>query len=175
MDRRAGIRKLAPGAPALTMAAVLVLALPARAQQVTGTPGSADATTTVSAGKHTIVFDFKYDGPGPGKGGTGVLSVDGKEAARKTIPHTIPLLMAIYETFDVGLDTRTPVDFTYQLPFRFTGTIDKLTFNLGPIHLSEAEKKTAGKAIAIAKDWPRLKTTQEITQWARIISPSAFL
>ena len=34
-------------------------------------------------GKHTIVFDFKYDGPGPGKGGTGVLSVDGKELARK--------------------------------------------------------------------------------------------
>ena len=30
-------------------------------------------------GKHTIVFDFKYDGPGPGKGGTGVFSVDGKE------------------------------------------------------------------------------------------------
>jgi arylsulfatase A-like enzyme len=37
-------------------------------------------------GKHTIVFDFKYDGPGPGKGGTGVLTVDGKELARKTIP-----------------------------------------------------------------------------------------
>ncbi len=28
-------------------------------------------------GKHTIVFDFKYNGPGPGKGGTGVLTVDG--------------------------------------------------------------------------------------------------
>ena len=58
-------------------------------------------------GKHTIVFDFKYDGPGPGKGGTGVLTVDGKELARKTIPHTIPLLMSIDETFDVGIDTRT--------------------------------------------------------------------
>ena len=49
-------------------------------------------------GKHTIVFDFKYDGPGPGKGGTGVLSVDGKEVDRKTIEHTIPLLMPIDET-----------------------------------------------------------------------------
>ena len=39
-------------------------------------------------GKHTIVFDFKYDGPGPGKGGTGVMTVDGKEFAKKTIPHT---------------------------------------------------------------------------------------
>ncbi len=57
-------------------------------------------------------------GPGPAKGGTGVLSVDGKEVARKTIEHTIPLLMSIDETFDVGLDTRTPVDFSYEVPFR---------------------------------------------------------
>ena len=71
--------------------------------------------SALSAGKHTIVFDFKYDGPGPGKGGTGVLSVDGKEVDRKTIAHTIPLLMAIDETFDVGVDTRTPVDdFAYE-------------------------------------------------------------
>ncbi len=40
--------------------------------------------SSLKAGKHTIVFDFKYNGPGPGKGGTGVLSVDGKELARKT-------------------------------------------------------------------------------------------
>src|SRR4029077_16642851 len=52
-------------------------------------------------GKHTIVFDFKYDGPGPGKGGTGVLSVDGNQVAKKTIPHTIPFIMAIDETFDI--------------------------------------------------------------------------
>jgi arylsulfatase len=64
----------------------------------------ADALTP---GKHTILFDFKYDGPGFGKGGTGVLSVDGKEVDRKTIPHTIPFLMTIDESFDVGVDTRT--------------------------------------------------------------------
>ena len=44
----------------------------------------------LAAGKHTIVFDFKSDGPGLGKGGTGVLSVDGKEVARKTMEHTHP-------------------------------------------------------------------------------------
>ena len=78
------------------------------------------------------MFDFKYDGPGPGKGGTGVFTVDGKEFARKTIPHTIPILMSIDETFDIGSDTRTGVDDSYKLPFRFTGTIDKLTYKLGP-------------------------------------------
>jgi hypothetical protein len=103
-------------------------------------------------GQHTIEFDFKYDGPGPGKGGTGVLSVDGKELAKKTIKHTIPLMMSIDETFDVGLDTRTGVDHSYELPFKFTGTIDKLTFKLGASQLSEVEKKTAAKAIAAAHD-----------------------
>jgi arylsulfatase A-like enzyme len=103
-------------------------------------------------GQHTIVFDFKYDGPGPGKGGTGVLSVDGKELAKKSIKHTIPLLMSIDETFDVGLDTRTGVDNSYELPFKFTGTIDKLTFELGPSQLSEVEEKVAAHALAAAHD-----------------------
>ena len=83
------------------------------------------------------MFDFKYDGPGPGKGGTGVMTVDGKEFASKTMPHTIPFLMSIDETFDVGSDTRTAVDDSYELPFRFTGTIDKLTYKLGPDRLAK--------------------------------------
>jgi arylsulfatase A-like enzyme len=103
-------------------------------------------------GQHTIVFDFKYDGPGPGKGGTGVLSVDGKELSKKTIKHTVPLMMNIDETFDVGLDTRTGVDNSYELPFKFTGTINKLTFELGPSQLSEVEDKAAAHAMATAHD-----------------------
>jgi len=112
-----------------------------------------ESLSPLRTGQHTIVFDFKYDGPGPGKGGTGVLSVDGKEVARKTIPHTIPMIMAIDETFDVGIDTRTSVDdLAYELPFRFTGTIDKLNYKLGPEQLSEPDKEAAAKAIARAKD-----------------------
>jgi arylsulfatase A-like enzyme len=106
----------------------------------------------LSAGKHTLVFDFKYDGPGPAKGGLGVLTVDGKELARKTVAHTIPLLLTIDETFDVGIDTRTGVDDSYQLPFRFTGTIDKLTVKLGPSQLSAADQKAAAEALARAHD-----------------------
>jgi arylsulfatase len=103
-------------------------------------------------GKHTLVFDFKYDGPGPGKGGTGVLKVDGRELARKTIEHTIPLLMSIDETFDIGVDTRTAVDDSYELPFRFTGKIDKLTFNLGPEQLTEEDQAKMREALARARD-----------------------
>ena len=103
-------------------------------------------------GKHTIAFAFKYDGPGPGKGGEGVLKVDGNEIARKKIPHTIPLLMTVDETFDVGSDTRTAVNDDYKLPFRFTGTIDKLTFNLGPEQLTDADRKAIAERLARARD-----------------------
>jgi Sulfatase len=101
----------------------------------------------ISPGKHQLVFALKYDGPGPGKGGTGVLSVDGNVLARKTIPHTMPLVVTFFEAFDVGVDTRTAVDQSYELPFRFTGKIDKLTIKVGPSQLSEAEKQTAAETI----------------------------
>ena len=107
-----------------------------------------EGLSSLDEGKHTIVFDFKYNGPGPGKGGTGVLSVDGKEVARKTIEHTIPLLMSIDETFDIGLDTRSPVDFNYEVPFAFTGTIDKLNFKLGPSQLNAEDQKKVDDALA---------------------------
>jgi hypothetical protein len=103
---------------------------------------------SLSAGKHTVVFDFKYDGPGPGKSGTGVLSVDGKEADRKTIPHSIPLMMTIDETFDIGLDTRSPVDFSYDVPFRFNGTINRLNYKLGPEQLAAEDQKKVQDAVA---------------------------
>ena len=108
--------------------------------------------SSLKAGKHTITFDFKYNGPGPGKGGTGVLSVDGKELARKTIEHTIPLIMTADETFDIGIDTRTPVDDSYKVPFRFNGTINKVTFRLGPEQLTADDKAAAAKALAAARD-----------------------
>ena len=60
-------------------------------------------------GKHTIVFDWKMEPKGPplGRGGTGTLSVDGKQVAQKSLPRTQPFTWAWDETFDVGLDTGT--------------------------------------------------------------------
>jgi arylsulfatase len=107
----------------------------------------------LSAGKHTIVFDFKYDGPGFAKGGSGVLKVDGKDVASLKIPHTIPALLTIDETFDVGVDTRTSVDDRdYEVPFSFTGKIAKLTFKLGPTQLTSAEQKLFQYALARANN-----------------------
>ncbi len=78
--------------------------------------------------------------------------MDGKELASKKIAHTIPLIMTVDETFDVGLDTGTGVDGSYQLPFKFTGTIDKLTFKLGPSQMTVEEQKAAADAVALATD-----------------------
>jgi arylsulfatase len=107
----------------------------------------------LTPGKHTIVFDFKYDGPGFGKGGTGVLKVDDQEVANNTAPHTAPFLLTIDETFDVGIDTRTPVDDKdYQVPFRFTGKLNKLTFKLGPTQLTSDDQQIIQHARATAHD-----------------------
>jgi arylsulfatase len=107
----------------------------------------------LAAGKHAVVFDFKYDGPGFGKGGTGVLSVDGKEVVSRKVPHTIPFLMTIDETFDIGTDSRTPVDDRdYQVPFRFTGRITKLTIKVGPEQLVAADRKAIQDRLATVRD-----------------------
>ena len=107
---------------------------------------------SLKPGKHTIEFDFTYDGPGIAKGGTGVMKVDGRVLATQKLEHTIPFLLPPDETFDVGVDTRTGVDSTYKIPFQFTGKIDRLTIKLGPTQLAEADQIKVREAIARAKD-----------------------
>jgi arylsulfatase A-like enzyme len=107
----------------------------------------------LTPGKHTIVFDYTYDGPGVAKGGSGVLKVDGNEVATGKQANSIAFLEVSDETFDIGIDLRTGVnDKDYQVPFPFNGTIDKLTVNLGPSQLAPAEQKSAGEAAARARD-----------------------
>ncbi len=107
----------------------------------------------LTAGKHTIVFALKYDGPGIAKGATGVLKVDGNEVRTLQMPKTVPFIFPPNESFDVGIDTRTGVnDQDYLVPFAFNGTIDKLTFNLGPTKLTSDENQTIQHALNKAGD-----------------------
>lgn len=93
------------------------------------------AAQALAAGRHTLVFDFALVQQGEvpfGHGGTGVLTVDGTEAAKLTLPHTTPFTFAWDETFDVGQDTGTPVDDAdYQVPALFTGKIGSIAVDLG--------------------------------------------
>jgi hypothetical protein len=104
----------------------------------------------LTPGRHTIVLDFKYDGPGFGKGGSGVLKVDDRAVAYKQIPRTVPSIMTIDETFDVGVDTRTPVDDTdYQVPLRLHRKALKAEIRQ---QLSSEDRQTVGSGRATAHD-----------------------
>lgn len=106
----------------------------------------------IPPGKHILEFSFKYEGAGAetlafnsfsgiGRGGLGELKLDGKVVASKQMKRTLPLILQWDETFDIGSDTGTPVDDKdYQVPFKFTGKLGKVTIKLDPPKLSEAEK-----------------------------------
>ncbi|PWT72446.1 MAG: arylsulfatase [Bacteroidetes bacterium] len=105
----------------------------------------------LSPGPHVITADFKYDGGGIGKGGTFVLSVDGKEIAQKKVDKTTPYRFSLDETFDVGEDTGTPLDYsTYDVPYKFNGEIKKVTVDLKPsaITKTDGQKLTEGERFA---------------------------
>jgi arylsulfatase len=68
--------------------------------------------------------------------------VDGAAVAKHTIRHTTPALEAMDEGADVGYDTRTGLDDNdYQVPFTFTGKINKVTFKPGPPEMTEEQMK----------------------------------
>jgi len=112
------------------------------------------APEALAPGKHTLVFDFKYDGlgfatlafnsiSGLGRPGTGTFSVDGNVVAGQKMERTIPIMLPIDETFDIGAKSGTPVDDAdYQTPFKFTGKIDELKITVEPPTLTDADKKT---------------------------------
>jgi hypothetical protein len=88
-----------------------------------------EAPDALTPGKHTLEFDFKYDGlglgtlafnsiSGIGRPGTGVLKVDGKDVA-----------------------TQKMDDKDYQVPFTFTGKLDKLTLKIERPKLTPEDEK----------------------------------
>jgi arylsulfatase A-like enzyme len=100
-------------------------------------------TEKLTPGKHTIDFDFKYDGGGLGKGGLGTLAVDGKKVAENRIEQTSPVgKFTLDESFDVGEDTGTPVidDYDAKMPFKFTGKLEKVEIKLGPDKLTPQQR-----------------------------------
>ena len=111
----------------------------------------------LDAGQHTIVFDYKPDEPGLGKSGKGVLSVDGKEVARNSMEHGTPITFPEDESFDIGSDTRTGVamlEHRYEVPFRFTGKLNTLTFKLEPGPGATPEPKSELETMAAPEPDP---------------------
>ena len=90
----------------------------------------------IPAGPAKVVFDFKYDGGGGGKGGDATITVNGQEFASGRIGKTQPLLFSADETADVGLDNQTPVVEGIGIgreETRFTGQINKVTVDVSQV------------------------------------------
>jgi arylsulfatase A-like enzyme len=77
-------------------------------------------------GKYTIVYDFKYDGGGPGKGGSGTITANGNKIAEGRIERTQPGIFSVDDLADVGVDEGTEVA-DYGSSSKFNGKINKVT------------------------------------------------
>jgi arylsulfatase len=118
----------------------------------------------LTPGRHTVEFDFKYDGlgvgtlafnnmSGLGQSGTGTLKVDGEVVDTKEMPRTLPMILQWDESFDIGSDTLTGVnDADYQPPFALTAKLNKLTLKVDRPTLTEEDMKKLQNAEAVAVD-----------------------
>jgi arylsulfatase len=110
-----------------------------------------EGPNALTPGKHTVEFDFEYDGlgagtlaynnmSGVGRPGTGTLKVDGKVVDTKKMEKTLPMILQWDEAFDIGSDTLTGVnDADYKPPFALTAKLDKLTIKVDRPQLSDAD------------------------------------
>ena len=88
------------------------------------------AKDALPKGKSKIVVDFVYEGGGLGKGGTITMTANGIKISEGRLERTVPVAFSIQEGFDIGIDVGSTVDFSYNLPFAFTGKIEKVTVEL---------------------------------------------
>lgn len=62
------------------------------------------------------------------------IRIDGKEVANGRVPRTAALLFTANDSFDVGMDSYSPVSLAYfdRAPFKFNGKIEKVKINYLP-------------------------------------------
>jgi arylsulfatase A-like enzyme len=84
------------------------------------------ADQQLKAGNYKLVFDFKYDGGGLGKGGVGTIFVNDKKVAEKRIEKTQPGIFSVDDLADVGVDDGTHVA-DYGKSSKFNGKIQYVT------------------------------------------------
>jgi arylsulfatase A-like enzyme len=89
------------------------------------------ANQKIPPGKHTIKFDFAYEG-GRGAGGNGIIYLNGAKIGEGKIAKTNSNTFGIDESADVGVDENTPVFLGYANKEAFTGKINKVTIETFP-------------------------------------------
>jgi arylsulfatase len=87
------------------------------------------ASQPLKPGTYQLVYDFRYDGEGPGKGGIGTITVNGSKVAESRIERTQPGLFSVDDLADVGVDDGTWVA-DYGTSAKFNGKIDKVLVDI---------------------------------------------
>jgi arylsulfatase A-like enzyme len=100
--------------------------------------------TDVPAGRHALSFEFEPTGdasPLEGKGAPGKakLFIDGRPAGEGELPVTIPLTMGLASGVSIGSDAGAPVTDEYTAPFHFTGTIERVVYDVSGAHVVDHE------------------------------------
>jgi Sulfatase len=98
----------------------------------------------VPTGRHALSFEFEPTGepePMKGKGAPGKLKlfVDGAPIGEGELPITIPLAMGLAAGVAVGADAGAPVSEDYEPPFAFTGTIERVVYDISGAHVVDHE------------------------------------
>jgi len=108
------------------------------------------SSQTLKPGKHNVVYSFSYDGGGMGKGGTGIITIDGAKVAEGRIEKTQPGIFSVDDLADVGTDEGTWVT-DYGSAAHFTGHLNKVTIDTKPTQLSQKERSEIDKTDQTAK------------------------
>ncbi|HEY7731296.1 MAG TPA: sulfatase-like hydrolase/transferase, partial [Gaiellaceae bacterium] len=99
---------------------------------------------SVPTGRHALSFEFEPTGeaePLKGKGTPGIakLFVDGTQIGEGELPVTIPIAMGLASGVSVGADAGAPVTEEYEPPFAFTGTIERIVYDISGKHVADHE------------------------------------
>jgi arylsulfatase A-like enzyme len=98
----------------------------------------------VPSGRHALSFEFEpTDEPEPLKGkgapGKATLFVDGQPIGEGELPVTIPLALGLAAGISVGADAGAPVTDAYEPPFAFTGTLERVVYDISGEHVLDHE------------------------------------
>ena len=70
------------------------------------------------------------------------MTANGNKIAEGRLERTVPVQFSLGEGLDIGMDSGSAVDFTYKLPFKFTGTIEKVEIDLAPTTVRPERRTT---------------------------------
>ena len=99
-------------------------------------------------GEVTVRMQFAADAAKPATGGEVTLVVNDRPVGTGRMEHTVPIRFSGYAGMDIGRDNGGVVDLGYanRKPFAFTGTINKVTFDVNP-HPSTDEAHETHRAV----------------------------